>query len=114
MPDIAKAVRFSRTGHPPDVVELVEMETAPVGDGDALIAVEAAAINPSHLLTLAGGYGIQPALPAVPGAEGIGTVVAVGRSVANVKPGDRVMIPPYAGTWRQRLDRKSTRLNSSH
>ena len=52
MTDMKKAVGFSRTGNPPDVVEYIDMETAPVGDDDALIDVEAAAINPSHLLTL--------------------------------------------------------------
>jgi NADPH:quinone reductase-like Zn-dependent oxidoreductase len=96
-----KAVQFARTGNPPDVVELVDMETAPVGPGDVLIDVEAASINPSHLLTLSGGYGIQPELPAVPGAEGIGKIAEVGSDVTNVKPGDRVMVPPYTGTWRQ-------------
>jgi NADPH:quinone reductase-like Zn-dependent oxidoreductase len=101
MGEIKKAVQFARTGNPPDVVEVVDMETAPVGPGDVLIDVEAASINPSHLLTLSGGYGIQPELPAVPGAEGIGKIVEVGSEVTNVKPGDRVMIPPYTGTWRQ-------------
>jgi len=101
MGEIKKAVQFARTGNPPDVVELVDLETAPVGPGEALIDIEAAAINPSHLLTLAGGYGVQPQLPAIPGAEGIGRIVAVGAGVTNVKPGDRVMVPPYTGTWRQ-------------
>jgi len=64
-----------------DVVEVVDMETAPVGDGEVLIDVEAASINPSHLLTLSGDYGVQPDLPAVPGAEGIGMVVEVGIGV---------------------------------
>ena len=96
-----KAVQFSRTGVPSEVVELINMETAPTGDDDALINIEAAAINPSHLLTLSGVYGVQPELPAVPGAEGIGIIGAVGKNVTNLKVGDRVMIPPYTGTWRQ-------------
>lgn len=108
MPDVKKAVRFSRTGNPVDVVEYVDMETAPLGDHDALIDVEAAAINPSHLLTLAGSYGVQPELPAVPGAEGIGIIGAVGQKVTNVKVGDRVMIPPYTGTWRQQVVVRAT------
>ena len=60
MATMKKAVQFARTGNPPDVVEVIDMETAPVGPGDVLIDVEAASINPSHLLTLSGGYGIQP------------------------------------------------------
>jgi trans-2-enoyl-CoA reductase len=103
MGDVKKAVQFSETGNPPDVVELIDLETADVGPDEALIDVEAAAINPSHLLTLSGGYGVQPELPAIPGAEGAGIVRAVGAHVINVKPGDRVMIPPYSGTWRQQV-----------
>ena len=86
MATIKKAVQFSRTGNPPDVVEVVDLETAPVGPGDVLIDIEAASINPSHLLTLSGGYGIQPELPAIPGAEGIGKIAEVGSEVTNVKP----------------------------
>lgn len=103
MGEMKKAVQFAETGNPPDVVEVIDMETADVGPGDALIDVEAAAINPSHLLTLSGAYGVQPDLPAVPGAEGIGIITAVGDGVTNVKVGDRVMIPPYSGTWRQQV-----------
>jgi trans-2-enoyl-CoA reductase len=98
-----KAVQFSRTGVPSEVVELIDMETAEVGNDDVLIDVEAAAINPSHLLTLSGNYGVQPELPAVPGAEGAGIIRAVGKNVTSVAIGDRVMIPPYTGTWRQQV-----------
>ncbi|MCZ6590306.1 MAG: zinc-dependent alcohol dehydrogenase family protein [Alphaproteobacteria bacterium] len=101
MGSIKKAVQFARTGNPPDVVEVIDLETPAVGPGEALIDIEAAAINPAHLLTLSGSYGVQPELPAIPGAEGIGKIVEVGSGVTNVKPGDRVMIPPYTGTWRQ-------------
>ncbi|MBT3399282.1 MAG: zinc-dependent alcohol dehydrogenase family protein [Rhodospirillaceae bacterium] len=104
MGELKKAVQFAQTGHPPDVVEIVDMETDPVGPGDVLLDVEAAAINPPHLLTLAGGYGVQPELPAVPGGEGIGMVVAVGDAVTDVKLGERVMIPLYSGgCWRQQI-----------
>lgn len=103
MGDMKKAVQFSETGNPPDVVELIDLETADVGADEVLIDVEAAAINPSHLLTLSGGYGVQPELPAIPGAEGAGVIREVGADVTNVKPGDRVMIPPYSGTWRQQV-----------
>ena len=79
MGEIKKAVQFERTGDPSEVVEVVNLETSPVGPGDALIDVDAATINPSHLLTLQGDYGIQPDLPAVPGAEGIGTIKEIGK-----------------------------------
>ncbi|MGB0572219.1 MAG: zinc-dependent alcohol dehydrogenase family protein [Alphaproteobacteria bacterium] len=103
MGEIKKAVQFSETGNPPDVVELIDLETADVGPDEVLIDVEAASINPSHLLTLSGGYGVQPDLPAIPGAEGAGVVREIGSVVTNVKVGDRIMIPPYSGTWRQQV-----------
>ncbi|MCZ6452762.1 MAG: alcohol dehydrogenase catalytic domain-containing protein, partial [Alphaproteobacteria bacterium] len=87
MGSIKKAVQFARTGNPPDVVEVIDLETPAVGPGEALIDIEAAAINPAHLLTLSGSYGVQPELPAIPGAEGIGKIVEVGSGVTNVKPG---------------------------
>lgn len=103
MNNLKKAVQFEKTGNPPDVVQLIELETEKVDASDALIDVLAATINPSHLLTLQGDYGVQPELPAIPGAEGIGRIVEVGSSVRNVRPGDLVMIPPYSGTWRQQV-----------
>lgn len=103
MGDMKKAVQFSETGNPPDVVELIDLETPDIGPDEVVIDVEAAAINPSHLLTLQGIYGVQPELPAVPGAEGAGIICEVGADVTNVKVGDRVMIPPYSGTWRQQV-----------
>lgn len=46
--------------------------------GEVLIKVEATPCNPSDLLFLQGLYGIKKALPAVPGLEGAGIVVASG------------------------------------
>ena len=103
MASLKKAVQFSRTGKPSDVVEIIELETPEIRSGTVLIDIEAAAINPSHLLTLSGGYGVQPDLPAIPGAEGIGKIIEIGDGVTNVSVGDRVMIPPYSGTWRQQV-----------
>jgi len=103
MAPVKKACRFARTGDPAEVVELVDLVTGDTGPDDVLLDVLVAAINPSHLLTLSGGYGIQPELPAVPGTEGLGRVVEVGSDVTDYKRGDLVMIPPYAGTWRQQL-----------
>ncbi len=104
MGEVKKAVQFARTGNPADVLEVVDMETAPVGPGDVLIDIEAAAINPPHILTIQGGYGVQPDLPAVPGGEGAGTAAEVGKDVDNVRVGERVMIPLNSGgCWRQQI-----------
>ncbi|MBN2747197.1 MAG: alcohol dehydrogenase catalytic domain-containing protein, partial [Bacteroidales bacterium] len=49
-----------------------------VGDNDVLIEVEAASINPSDLAFLQGGYQVVKKLPAVPGFEATGLVIAAG------------------------------------
>lgn len=46
--------------------------------GQVLVRIEAASCNPSDLLLLQGKYGSLKTLPAVPGWEGVGTVVASG------------------------------------
>lgn len=46
--------------------------------GEVLIQVEATPCNPSDLLFMQGLYGTKKALPAVPGWEGAGTVIASG------------------------------------
>ena len=46
--------------------------------GQVLVRIEAAPCNPSDLLFLQGRYGVSKTLPAVPGWEGAGTVIASG------------------------------------
>lgn len=48
------------------------------GPGQVLVRIAAAPCNPSDLLFLQGLYGVSKPLPAVPGWEGAGTVVASG------------------------------------
>ncbi len=104
-----KAAQYARRGHPPDVVEIVDLETGSPAPGEVVIAVEASPINPSDLLTLTGEYGVLPPLPAIPGNEGVGRVIAAGATgaevaeVAELKVGDRVFLPLGAGAWRQEL-----------
>jgi mitochondrial enoyl-[acyl-carrier protein] reductase / trans-2-enoyl-CoA reductase len=88
-----KIAQFSAYGEPHEVVECIEAPDP--GDPDAdevVVEVEAFPINPVDLLTIAGKYAARPDLPATPGSEGIGRVVAVGAGVERVAVGDRVML----------------------
>ncbi len=61
--------------------ESISIENIPVprpGPGEVLVKVAASPINPSDLAFLAGLYGFKKPLPATPGFEGSGTVVATG------------------------------------
>lgn len=73
------------------------------GYGQVLVKIQAAPCNPSDLLFLQGHYGIKKPLPAVPGWEGAGTVVATGGGLkARWLKGKRVACGGQGegdGTW---------------
>jgi mitochondrial enoyl-[acyl-carrier protein] reductase / trans-2-enoyl-CoA reductase len=84
---------------PQDVIHAVPFTPAPLLNGQALVAVLAAPINPSDVLTLTGAYGMLPPLPATGGGEGVGRVVALGPDTAGPAVGTTVLLPAGSGTW---------------
>ena len=98
-----KAEYKTRGPVPQDVIEAVEFELPPVADGQALVKVLAAPINPSDVLALTGEYGMLPPLPAIGGNEGVGEVLEVAADVTNLKVGQTVLLPVGCGTWRTHL-----------
>ncbi len=98
------AAQFSAFGRPDAVIELVEQpDPGEPGAGEVIVDAELFPINPADLLNLEGRYGAtQPALPMIPGAEGVGRIAKAGAGVSHVKPGDRVLLPG-PGTWRARF-----------
>ncbi len=76
-----RAVVFERNGGPDVLVPGERPDPAP-GDGEVLVRVEAAGVNYMDVYERMGkpGYGSTP--PAVPGAEGAGTIVGTGERVA--------------------------------
>ncbi|MDB5067954.1 MAG: trans-2-enoyl-CoA reductase [Chloroflexi bacterium] len=98
-----KALQLPAFGPPAEATELVDVESPAPGRGEVAVAIEAAPINPSDLLLIAGTYGYRPHLPAALGAEGVGRIVAVGDGVDATRVGERVTIIPNfkQGTWRE-------------
>src|SRR6187455_3301358 len=89
-----------------DAIRGLAVRERPVGKprrGQVLVRVEAAPCNPSDVLLLQGLYGTKKTLPAVPGWEGAGTVVASGGGLhANYLVGMRVACAVQDdrdGTW---------------
>lgn len=94
-----KAQYNTRGPIPQDVIEAVEFEEPALQDGQVLIELLAAPINPSDVLTLTGQYGILPPLPSVGGNEGVGKVVKHGPGVDSPAIGQTVLLPVGIGTW---------------
>jgi NADPH:quinone reductase len=86
-----KAIRIHTNGGP-EVMHWEDVPTPEPGPGEALVHHAAVGLNYIDVYFRTGLY--KTTLPAVPGMEGAGTVVAVGDGVTLVKRGDRVA---YAG-----------------
>lgn len=69
------------------------------GQGEVVIEMAAASLNFPDLLVIAGLYQFKPVPPFVPGAEGAGTVLAIGPDVTTVNVGQRVMAVGVQGAF---------------
>jgi len=105
-----KKVQIAQFGEPEDVAECVECPEvgAPAAD-EVVFDVLAFPINPADISFCQGRYRLKPELPATPGAEGAGRVVAAGSAVTGVKPGDLV-INLDRQNWAQRCRIKANRV----
>ena len=84
---------------PPSSLVLRELPDPPdPGPGEIKVAIAARGVQFVDVLMVAGEYQTKPPLPFIPGGEGAGTVLAVGKDVTDFKVGDAVMTrhPPGA------------------
>ena len=88
---MTQAIRIHANGGP-EVMLWEDVPTPEPGPGEALVRHEAVGLNYIDVYFRTGLY--KAPLPATPGMEGAGVVLAVGAGVTEVKPGDRVA---YAG-----------------
>jgi len=87
-----KQVLIDRYGTPWDVARCADV--ADVGEpasDEVVFDVLAFPINPADMWFCKGSYRLKPPLPATPGAECVGRIVAVGAAVKHVKKGDLVI-----------------------
>ena len=105
-----KVVQYSSYGHPPDMVELVDIDPGPVSNDEVLIAVEAAPVQLNDLYLISGKEGFRLPLPSVPENLGVGKIVETGAAVTKFRVGDRVFLPRRGGTWREQVRSPASRL----
>lgn len=87
-----KAIQVTGYGSPSGMT-LVEADDPVPGDNEVLIDIAAASVNPIDWKIVSGAMRafIPLPLPFTPGVDAAGTVIAVGRNVTRLKPGDEVM-----------------------
>ncbi|MFL4901969.1 zinc-binding alcohol dehydrogenase family protein [Streptomyces sp. MMS24-I2-30] len=78
-----RALRFDRFGDP-RVLSLAELPDPVPGDGEAVVAVRAASVNPSDLKNIAGQFE-DTTLPRIPGRDFAGVVIDGPRNWAGVE-----------------------------
>ena len=92
---MVKAIQVYRPGGP-DALRLEDVELAPPGPGEVQIRQHAIGVNYIDIYRRTGAYPAD--YPFVPGHEGAGVVVAVGKGVKGLKPGARVAyVGPLGG-----------------
>ncbi len=88
-----RALYFESHGDPAQL-QLGERPHPEPESGEVVVSVRAAALNHLDLFVLSGMPGVPVALPHVGGADGAGTVAAVGAGVTDWSVGDEVVINP--------------------
>ena len=98
-----RAIQIEQFGDPAQVLRVVDIEEPPPpGPHEVLVSAEFSPLNKHDLLVVLGALA-RPALPHVPGAEGVARVLATGSEVGGLQVGDLVVLPLYSGAWRERL-----------
>lgn len=90
---------------PPSVLETCEVGIPLPGRGDVLVKVGAAAVHPGDYFVMTGepyvvrlAFGLRRPRQGIPGRDLAGVVVAVGKDVTALRPGDKVFGWSTAGT----------------
>ena len=89
LPDTMRAVEITEAGAPEVLVETTRPVPMP-GHDQIVIRLAYAGVNRPDVAQRQGTYAPPPGASDLPGLEGAGEVVAVGRGVTLWKPGDRV------------------------
>ncbi|MEV0295998.1 zinc-binding dehydrogenase [Nocardia sp. NPDC050710] len=94
-----RAVVIEGFGEPKDVLTVAERPTPEPAAGEVLIELILAPIHNHDLAIIRGVYGYRPPLPAIPGTEAVGRIVALGPEVTGLAVGQRVNVSGIAAAW---------------
>jgi len=98
-----RAIIVSRFGGP-EVMRIEEVADPVPGEGQVLVRLHAAGVNPVDTYIRSGQYAQQAHLPYTPGIDGAGVVESVGPGVRHRKVGERVYVAwSLSGTYAEKV-----------
>lgn len=96
-----RAIRVTTFGDPA-VMQVEDVPPLTAQEGQVVVEVKAAGVNPVDAYMRSGQYMISVELPYTPGIDAAGVVKAVGRQARRFRPGDRVYVTAsLSGTYAQ-------------
>src|ERR1700688_3641283 len=104
-----RVVEVGRRGGP-EVLSVAERDAPRPGPGQVVVDIAAAGVNFMDIYQREGVGGYRPELPFVPGAEGAGTVAAVGEGVTRLAGGDHVAWAGLGGGYAEQAALPARRL----
>ena len=104
-----KALLCTRAGTPDDLT-IGDLPDPVAGPGQAVVRVEAVALNFFDLLIIAGKYQYKPEFPFSPGAEFAGVIERLGPGVEGFAVGERVIGYARYGAAREKIAADASRL----
>ena len=94
-----KAIRVHRPGGP-EMMELEDVDIREPDEGEVLVRIRAAGVNPVDTYIRSGSANYTPACPYTPGTDGAGIIERTGRGVRRLREGQRVFVGGSAtGTY---------------
>jgi len=87
----------------PEVLSVAERPAPEPGEGEVLVEVAAAGVNFMDIYQREGIGNYRREAPFIPGAEGAGTVTALGRAVTGLAVGDRVAWAGAGGSYAEQV-----------
>lgn len=94
-----KAYKLSRTGAP-EVLQLQEVPVPKPGGNEILVKLIRTGVNYAEILSRQGKYSWAPPRPYIPGMEGYGEVVEIGKDCkTSLRAGDKVIVGGQYGMY---------------
>jgi NADPH2:quinone reductase len=92
-----------RTYGGPEVVELADVPSPPIGPGQVRVRINVGAVNFPDVLVVANTYQVSVPTPFILGSEYAGTVIELGDGVTSPAPGDRVFGSTIVGAFAEEI-----------